>query len=30
MVHAFGELRRACGLSPPGIVATAMPPATVG
>ncbi|ORA52186.1 wax ester/triacylglycerol synthase family O-acyltransferase [Mycolicibacterium chubuense] len=30
MVHAFGDLRRACGLTPPRSVATAMPPATVG
>lgn len=30
MVDAFGDLRRACGLTPPRSVATAMPPATVG
>lgn len=29
MVHAFGDLRRACGLTPPRSLATAMPPATV-
>ncbi|KMO68694.1 WS/DGAT/MGAT family O-acyltransferase [Mycolicibacterium chlorophenolicum] len=29
MVDAFGDLRRACGLTPPRSVATAMPPATV-
>ncbi|MDY6998587.1 MAG: wax ester/triacylglycerol synthase family O-acyltransferase [Actinomycetota bacterium] len=27
MVHAFGELRQACGLAPPGTVDTAMAPA---
>jgi hypothetical protein len=30
MVHAFGEIRRACGLSDPTTVDTAMAPATAG
>ena len=28
MIHAFGEIRRACGLGEPTTVGTAMPPAT--
>jgi WS/DGAT/MGAT family acyltransferase len=30
MVHAFGEIRRACGLAEPTTVGTAMAPATAG
>ena len=30
MVHAFGEIRRACGLADPTNVSTAMAPATAG
>jgi diacylglycerol O-acyltransferase / wax synthase len=30
MIHAFGEIRRACGLSDPTTVETAMAPATAG